>query len=268
MIRFTVAATLLVMSALPLSARSSHANGLVAPVNGAPDLLIPVAGNVPGANGTFFHSDITLVNLADAGQHVELRWLPGGGGAASTTRVELEANGKIRSEDFVAQYFQQEGIGSILVTAVSSSGVVDPTARLYATARIWTQQPGTNGTSSQTVDVVPVSAMPIATSTVFGVRRDTRFRLNAGIVNLDPVHEATFLVGDLYVPPTPVVGELYVVTVPPMSMQQIPLAAQTTARTDIYVRLNSFTPVAWVAYGSSVDNVTGDGWTELALPND
>jgi hypothetical protein len=65
-----------------------------------------------------------------------------------------------------------------------------------------------------------------------------------------------------------VVGELYVVTVPPMSMQQIPLAARTTARTDIYVRLNSFTPVAWVAYGSSVDNLTGDGWTELALPND
>ena len=64
------------------------------------------------------------------------------------------------------------------------------------------------------------------------------------------------------------VGEFYLLTVPPMSMRQIPLAARTTARTDIYIRLNSFTPVAWVAYGSSVDNVTGDGWTELALPND
>jgi hypothetical protein len=264
--RLTVVLAPLLVAVSSLAVGPTYINAVAAPVNGAAELLIPIAGNAPGANGTFFHSDITLVTLANEDQLVEVRWLPAGGAAGTTTRLTMPLGNEVRSEDFVAEYLRVEGVGSIVVRAITSTGAVDPTARMYASARIWTRQPGTDGTSSQTVDVVPLSVAPIATAAVFGVRRDERFRLNAGIINLDPVNEATFLVGDIYVPPTPVIGEFYLVTVAPMSMQQIPLAGRTSPRTNIHIRLNSFTPVAWVAYGSSVDNVTGGGWTQVALP--
>ncbi|HEX2061531.1 MAG TPA: hypothetical protein VHK90_12390, partial [Thermoanaerobaculia bacterium] len=41
-------------------------------------VVIPAAGNAPGANGTYFRSDVTLVNLNDDEQDVVAFWMPNG----------------------------------------------------------------------------------------------------------------------------------------------------------------------------------------------
>ena len=103
----------------------------------APELLIPVAGSTPGANGTFFKSDITLGNFADHSQAVRLTWLPQGATATSTTTITLVPHSFIRSDDFVHDYLSQSGVGAILVTGVTAGAGLDPAAQLYATSRIW-----------------------------------------------------------------------------------------------------------------------------------
>ncbi|MGZ8797181.1 MAG: hypothetical protein ACXW2F_07530, partial [Thermoanaerobaculia bacterium] len=54
--------------ALPLSAATLETNGVVVPLGAAPQILIPAAGSTAGANGTFFRSDITLINFGDVPQ--------------------------------------------------------------------------------------------------------------------------------------------------------------------------------------------------------
>ena len=132
------------------------------------EFLIPAAGNTPGANGTFFRSDIGVWNLRDVPQRVALRWLPQAGSAAHpVVEVTISSQSTIRSEDFVAEYFGLNGLGSILVTALSDDGQPDPAARLQVTSRIWTPQPDTTGTTSQSLQVVPTPSST-GTTQLFG----------------------------------------------------------------------------------------------------
>src|SRR5438094_10000862 len=84
----------------------------------APQLLIPVAGSTPGANGTFFKSDITLGNFAARPQTVRLQWLPQGVSSTFSTTIMLGALSFIRSDDFVHDHLGQSGLGAILVTGL------------------------------------------------------------------------------------------------------------------------------------------------------
>ena len=64
-------------------------------------------------------------------------------------------------------------------------------------------------------------------------------------------------------PFTPIVQT---VTVPPFAMQQV--SAQNFHATALQIRVtpkSAISPTQWVAYGSSVDNVTGDSWSSLGM---
>ena len=54
--------------ALVLYLAVATVNNLVQPLGGAPQILIPVAGNVPGLNTTHFRSDIAVINLRNVTQ--------------------------------------------------------------------------------------------------------------------------------------------------------------------------------------------------------
>jgi hypothetical protein len=252
-------ALVIVLIALPLSAATVETNGLVTPFSAAPQILIPVAGSTAGANGTFFRSDITLINFGNVPQQVHLQWLPQAGGAGTSVDVTIPALTGMSSEDFVTQFIGVSGLGSILVSGETAPLVFDPNAKLYATSRIWTPQPGTGGNTSQSLDVVQPGTTMISRAAIFGLRRDSRYRANVGIVNLDSSATVTF---GVTVSPN---GDTYNVTVPPMSMQQVSLALSTATISQITIATAS--PSVWLAYGSSVDNITGDGWSELALPS-
>jgi len=242
---------------------------VVQPVGASPQVLIPAAGSTGGQNGTFFRSDISIVNLATHDQTVLVRWLPQPGiTAPAPATLQLHALTGIRSADFVNDYLGQTGLGAIIVTGVLSDGTtLDPTARLFVSARIWTPQPGTTGTTSQDLVTVPVSGINTPVAGIFGVGgADTpqQYRVNVGIINVDPSNTQTFLVSS-----TGANGSVTssIVTLPPMTMEQISSVAPFSPPE---ILIQNQTPTAtrsnlWTAYGSTVNNVTGDASTEIAV---
>lgn len=278
MYRILAVASLLLMPVLAVQASSleQEPSNLVQLQSSSNQILIPVAGSVQGAKGTFFRSDITILNVSSHDQIVNFRWMRQGGGENGSVDVTIPAHSGISSEDLVANVLGQQGVGSIIVSAVDANDQLDPNGALYATSRIWTVQPGGTGTTSQSFSVLSLAGSgpnSITTSgSIFGIRRDDRYRANVGIVNVSTAATNTFQV-TLVFPPTvtgtvpPPPAESYTVTIPPMSMAQIALSNGTASPSQIIVqRLTNGTGV-WTAYGSSVDNITGDAWSELAIPS-
>ena len=238
-------------------------------------ILISAAGSTQGLNGTFFHSDISIMNYRNAEQQVSLQWLPQGasGGSIPPRVITIPALSGIISEDFVVTVMQQTGLGAILITAVTSTGSLDPGGLLYVTSRIWSPQPDKpNGTVSQTFPPLATGALNAASQVfILGQRIDSRYRTNVGIVNLDPVNERTFDIQQSCNPPPILpVGPCTItttVTVQPLSMQQVALPSAPATVLQILISPRpGIDPRLWAAYGSSVDNVTGDSWSSLAFP--
>jgi hypothetical protein len=89
--------------------------GVVAPVPGAPAVLIPVAGKAAGADGTYFRSDVTIANVRAADQRVELQWLPQGVARPGIAPIEITiaAQSSLRSDDFVQEYLHTRESGRL-----------------------------------------------------------------------------------------------------------------------------------------------------------
>ncbi len=240
------------------------------PIAAAPQLLVPAAGSIRGANGTFFRSDIALVNFASHDQTIKLQWLPQGGGTVISTTITIPAQQGIRSSDFVASVLGATGLGSIIISGVNADNTVDTSALLYASSRIWTVQPGSQGTTSQSFPVIPLSALSSSTpvASLFamgGLDNPTGYRTNVGVVNADPTKTQTF---DIAVPnSSSPSADHYTVSVLPMSMMQISVG---TLLANAQIVIQNTTPAAtqtslWLAYGSTIDNITGDAWSQLAV---
>lgn len=263
MSRTLTAFTLLLLSlSIPVLAEpAAGTNNVVTVRGGAPQLLIPAAGHVPGANGTLFRSEINIVNYTDHTQRVQLRWLPQIGGNFPLVTININALSGVGAEDFVPAVMNiPSGFGAILVTGVTSTDAIDPGARLVATDRIWTFQPGTDGTVSQTFDVLQTNDINNVTGSVsiLGLRRDNQFRLNVGIVNLAATSQVFAIATSAQ--------DTLMVTVPAMSSQQVAVGGAATA-SNLQIVVSNVTSgnrsVQWVAYGSSVDNITGDSWSMM-----
>lgn len=244
------------------------------PIGAASQIVIPAAGDTDGANGTFFRSDVTIVNFAAHDQVVSLQWLPqaGSGGTTVTKSITISASSGIRSADFVHDYLNVSGLGSLLVSGLTSAGTIDTTAALYAASRIWTTQPATTGTTSQSFDAVPLNAINTSSAALFSmgsITNPTGFRVNVGIVNVDATNAQTF---SIQVPslPGPPPSPAIIVTIPAMSMQQVSVGAGPAFGVP-EITVENITPTTtksnlWIAYSSTIDNTTGDAWSELAVP--
>jgi len=261
----TRVAPLLLLLALSIPAFADSrltTNNVVTTRGGAPQLLIPAAGHVQGANGTLFRSEINVINYTSRTQRVQLRWLPQGGGPEAFTPVIVSINplSGIGAEDFTAAVMNiPNGLGAILVTGFTAGDTYDSAARLYATDRIWTNQPGSAGTVSQTFDVLLTSDINNSTGSVsiLGLRRDDQFRLNIGLVNLSQTPQVFAVATSAQ--------DMQTVTVPAMSSQQFAMGGAATPNVQVVVSnaTSSGRSTQWVAYGSSVDNITGDSWSMI-----
>lgn len=218
--------------------------------------VIPVAGNVQGSNGTFFRSDVTIANRRLQDQIISVGFIVRGADNtnAPLQRFTISANSTSINNDFIGQKLGKTGLGSILVIAETSTGAVDTDASIDGFSRIWTPQPGSTGTVSQSFEAIDLEDS-LATSYGYGLRQDSSFRTNVGLVNLNSTSNTftIFLNGTG--------GQTtFTQTVKPNSMEQISVPAGNWG--DFYIRISS-DPANfnwWSAYGTSVDNVTGDGW--------
>jgi hypothetical protein len=244
--------------------RSGPRASAVADVRSTRLLLFPAAGNVRGSNGELFRSDVTLVSFNQTvPQKVVAIWLQNGVTTDDPPFLEmtLAPNTYYTYKDFVGVTLQRlNQLGSILVVPVDGAGNVDfDGAALDGFSRIWTNQPNATGTVAQPFEPVdPYSMYAFETATILGLRHDSQYRSNYGIVNIDDVPH-TFTVRFL--------GEQaqnnLTVTVPANSMihQAIPSGAYGS----LVIEIDVDDPVApWFAYGTSNDNVTGDGWVSMS----
>jgi hypothetical protein len=122
---------------------------------------------------------------------------------------------------------------------------------------------------SQGFPAIPLNTINTPVALLHGAGFPSQFgdyRVNVGIVNVDSRNAQTFAIQlqSIASPPAPIL-----VTVPPLSMQQVgvgfggsnfgPTTIAVFNATDRATKSN-----LWVAYVSTVDNVTGDAWSELA----
>ncbi|HYH05460.1 MAG TPA: hypothetical protein VEK11_00220 [Thermoanaerobaculia bacterium] len=249
---------LLVLLALPLSA------DLVVPQTSAPRILIPVAGDAPGANGTHFRSDVTIVNLRDAEQRVMLLWYPQDGTPVSRT-ITIGSRSGISSEDFVRNVLQLSGIGAIDIVAVNADNAVDPFGQLHATARIWTPQPNVvGGEMSQPFPALVFASAQPAVKWILGMRRDAEHRLNVGIVNPSSATQRfrVTIIGATSSTP----GEVVEIEVPAQAVRQRNMTgASDVAQILVQNISGTGATTTWHAWASSVHNVTGDAWSQTAF---
>jgi hypothetical protein len=228
----------------------------------AQQYLLPAAGNTAGANGTHFRSDVAIWNFREDDQRIVMRWLPQGnsGVGLPTVEITIGAFSGIQDEDFVGNVLHQQGLGAIFFQAVRDDGTLDSNARLTIQSRIWTPQPETRGYASQSFDAIRITQIAGQNRVITNQRSNFRYRLNVGIVNLDPNSAHTWqIVSDNATTP---------ITVPPFSMHQVSIPRFDNDNTLPLIRIigNGGGQTTWVGYGSSVDNVSGDGWTSLAYP--
>jgi len=249
------------------AATTIWASGLSTPKGSSNRVLIPGAISSEGGNGTHFKSDIRVTNLRDKAQKVLLSWLPSGvSGPGYVGTVELQPGETLASDDFVSEVMHSSGLGAILVEGRNESDDPDADARLYVSSRVWTPQPGTEGTSSQAFAPMPLADVFSENALIIGHRRNDQYRTNVGIVNLDGAAH-TFHVSLAGENPT-LIPEEYLVTVPGLSMVQIPTSGAPQNQLVIHIQqqVGEGEPrqTLWTAYASSVDNVSGDGWTSVS----
>jgi hypothetical protein len=268
--RTAVFPTLLLL-ALATTATAQQTDDLIIPRSGAARVLIPIAGATEGNGGTFFRSDVHLINLRNVPQRVELYWMPQGAAGAVTPRrvLDIPPLAGIFSEDFVTNIMQAEGLGGIQIIGVTEDGgQFDAGALIHVTSRIWTPRPdGAPGTYSQTFPgVILPSGAESNTRAIFGLRHGPRFRLNVGIANTSAENQR-FRVTVRVSTPTNLETTAFEVQMLPRSVEQRNVGVTADGVVQVLVeRLTGGTAIDYQAWASSVDNDSGDAWSNLGFP--
>jgi hypothetical protein len=244
-------------------------------------VLIPVAANAPGVNGSHFRSDVTVVfhnvwSYPDG--KVKVIWIPEGNveGAAEFT-LAMEGWNVWAYPDFVGTTLGLSGTGALVFVPVSDTGDPYPERVIDVYARIWTPAAGgAPGTVSLQIPGLDVAGLfTDHTAWITGLRlggewyltAGKQFRANYGILNLSDT-ELTF---DVILNPHVALGAeiLERIAVRPGELLRKTLpVGETDSWFSTYpvleIRSIGNRGKSWTAYASSTDNVTGDGWVSLA----
>lgn len=266
----TVAGVLALALSISISAQEPRGEDLFVPRASASRIIIPAAGDVPGANGTHFRTDLHIINLRNVDQQVAVYWLPQGssGNQIGPRALRLESRAGIFSADFVASVLGRSGLGSIEFVAINEAGEEDTAAQLHVVSRIWTPEPNVpNGTMSQAFPAVAVTpATRSTTKWIFGMRRDAQYRMNVGVVNTARERQRFRITVTPSTPGAP--NEVIDFELPSRSMHQQLLTGPSTGSFQItIVNLSDAENESdWQAWSSSIDQITGDAWSQIAFP--
>jgi hypothetical protein len=260
------ALVVLLLLTTPLLAQTS--NDLVIPRAAAPAVIVPIAGNAQGANGTYFRSDISVINLRTVSQQVQLFWLPfGTAGTATPLRtITINAQSGLASEDFVNEIVGTAGLGGIELVGVTSAGLFDPDARLHVTSRVWTPRPdGAPGTMSQTLpSLVDGGAVLSDVKAVFGMRRSSQYRLNVGVMNPSGTTQR-FRITVAISGSAGNTTEVLEIDVPARAIRQELIPGTASGIVQVLIEDLGGGAGEWQGWASSVDNQSGDAWSQIAV---
>jgi len=224
--------------------------------------IIPAIASIEGANGTYFRSDVTLVNHKTTNQVVGIEYLPRGekGTGILVGDVTVPPRTFYSYKNVVETVLRRQGMGAIRFISLNSDRTIDPTGLIDGFSRIWSETPGSGGTVSQSF--TPVSDSDLVgpdQAVILGLRHDASYRTNVGIVNLDPEKSHTWTVK--------ISGRQtaeFMVTVAANSMEQVAIPAGNYGDLAVTVNGDASDIANWTAYASTIDNRTGDGWVSRA----
>jgi hypothetical protein len=154
-------------------------NDAVTYMGGVPGLTwyVPAIAHNPGAEGTFWSSNVAIVNTSDTEATVQLEYLPektnNSSGGLLAPEIVLQPGETVELEDVASQIFGIEnGKGVLVVTSTETVVVV---------SRVFTDAPegGTSGHGLQTVGPVAFELREVAMP---GVRMQDGYRTNVGVV--------------------------------------------------------------------------------------
>jgi hypothetical protein len=253
---------------LAVTAFAQRTNELIVPQSAAPQVVIPVAGNTAGANGTYFRTDINVINLRNANQRVAIYWLPQGvsGSTTPVRAIDFTPLSGLSSEDFVGEVLGRTGLGAIQFVAVTPQGVPDPNGLLHVTSRIWTPRPDAGpGTMSQTFPaIVGNGASPSILQVVFGQRRSGQYRLNVGVMNPSSTTQRFRITANIS-GTSGTDTQVTEIDVPARAIQQITVAGTSSGTVQVLIENLTGTAGDWHGWASSVDNQSGDAWSQVAF---
>src|ERR1700681_3113174 len=112
---------------------------------GSASLLVPIAGSAAGAFGTFWRTDLTLINHRDVSQTLSISFNEADlmtYGPDWGASVVLPPNSTTTYVDVVGSLFNAHIMGVIYINSFLEGPRFDPDADLDATYRTWTNQPG------------------------------------------------------------------------------------------------------------------------------
>lgn len=139
----------------------------------AATMVIPIVGRTAGAEGTYWRTDVTIVNTAAAAATISLS-IP----HSDVSRELTIGAGATLSLRDVVSLFGLESASAPLTIRCSD------THALVITSRTYTTRPA-GGTLGQSIDAVDPQTLS-ATQAVTGLRDDESFRTNLGVTNLAP----------------------------------------------------------------------------------
>jgi hypothetical protein len=115
--------------------------------------------------------------------------------------------------------------------------------------------------------VVGDTTPPLQTvRTMFGLRRSSQYRLNVGMTNPSNSTQI-FRVTVAITSDQGTDTQEFEVTLPPRSMEQRLVGGTSTGAVQIIVTDIGGGAGDWQAWGASVDNLSGDGWSQLGFPS-
>jgi hypothetical protein len=239
-------------------------------------LIIPAAGSTPGVAGTLFRSDLMISNHRGTAQLVDLSWCQQGTPCSVSgyqlMRITVPGSSVVFYSDIVRQ-LGKSGLGTLDIRARLSDGTLDTSAKIDAFSRIWTPMAYSSGTSfdggttSQSFPAVKIDNVHgSARAYILGLQQDIKYRTNIGIYNDDPNNAHTFTVRAISADNQTF---SFTITVQPWSMNQMAVPFGTWGNFMAIVSPDAGIGTEnWAAYGSSTDNITGDGWVSIGSQND
>lgn len=219
-------------------------------------LTIPVIAALDGANGTHWISDVRIFNGGGSSALMDLTFRPeiGSSGSTATVTRSIEAGRILALDDIVTTVFGQAGTkGSLTITPQGGTATLLVTSRTYNTG-------GGTGTFGQFVPAVASGFGSGARATVLHMDQDANFRSNIGICE---VSGGNVIVRYALKSSAGVTLGTKTIQLGPHQLVQIDkifndlgVPAQDNTRVDFFLDGGdgSFT-----AYGTLVDNTTGDG---------
>lgn len=154
---------------------------------GTDPVVIPIAGNVHGANGTFYRTDVAVTNRGTTGAVVSLRYVSRTG-ATIDKQVNVDGKQTNTLNDVVGSLFNVSGDSTGYIIASPQAGSVAISSRTYTTtgssdATFGTGVPAIPAAAAiRTGGTKPIAGLADAARTTVVAQRPGTYRTNFGLM--------------------------------------------------------------------------------------